>query len=575
MAGDPAPRYSARGEPEDLLRTAPGRTMSIRASGAWKALAEHAATMRGASLRTLLADGRRARAMRLEAEGVLLDYSRQLATPETMSRLLALAKAAGVGPRIRAMARGDRINSTEDRPVLHVALRARAGDGFRVDGRDVVGDVLEVQRRIRAFASAVRNGRRTGITGRRLDQVVAIGIGGSYLGPEFVAEAMRTEPAAARAARGRTLRFLANVDPIDAVRALEGLDPERTLVVVVSKTFTTAETVLNARTVRQWLVAKLGAAAVASHMVAVSTNLEEVARFGIDPAETFGFWDWVGGRYSVTSAVGLLPLALHFGWTPVARFLDGARSMDRHFLETPAARNLPVVMGLLSVWNVSFLDLPVQALLPYCQALHRFPAHIQQVEMESNGKRVLLDGTVAPYSTGGIVFGEPGTNGQHSFYQLLHQGRVVPADFLGFVRSQQPLKVKGHPVPNHDELMANFFAQPDALALGRTEEEVRAAGVPEALVPHKVFPGNRPSNVLLMERLDAEAIGRLLALYEHRTAVQGFVWGLDSFDQWGVELGKVLAKDVREQLVRARSKLPLRLASFTPSTRALLARYLG
>jgi glucose-6-phosphate isomerase len=330
---------------------------------------------------------------------------------------------------------------------------------------------------------------------------------------------------------------------------------------------------LNARTVRSWLTKKLGKGAVAKHMVAVSTNLEAVAKFGIDPANAFGFWDWVGGRYSVCSAVGLLPLSLHYGFKPMQEFLAGARSMDRHALTAPYERNLPVLLGVIGVWNSTFLGHPTRALLPYCQALLKFAPHIQQVDMESNGKRVGLDGSELPFASGEIDFGEPGTNGQHSFYQLLHQGRVVPADFIGFSASQHPLVLPGEDVANHDELMANFFAQPDALAFGKTAAQCRAEGVPEALVPHKVFPGNRPSNVLLLERLTPYACGQLLALYEHRTAVQGFIWGLNSFDQWGVELGKVLAKQVRTQLAATRkSKAPVK--GFNPSTTVLLKRYL-
>lgn len=547
--------------------------MSIFETSAWKALVDHAAEVRGHHLRELTKDAGRAEAMRCEHDGVVLDYSRQLATPETVTKLVALAEAAGVPEGIRAMAAGEAINGTEGRAVLHMALRAAPGDEFTVDGEDVVAGVHEVLDKVRTFAAEVRDGARLGATGKPLTDVVAIGIGGSYLGPDFVAEALRTDPDAARAAEGRRLRFLANVDPIDVARALEGLDPETTLAIVVSKSFTTAETILNSKTVRAWLVDALGEGCVAKHMVAVSTNLEGVEAFGIDPANAFGFWDWVGGRYSVCSAVGVLPLALHYGWEPVAAFLDGARAMDRHFLEAPLGENLPGLLGLLAVWNVSFLGWPVQAILPYCQALLRFPAHIQQVEMESNGKRVTAGGEVLPEDAGGIVLGEPGTNGQHSFYQLMHQGRVVPADFLGFATSQQPRHVEGEPVANHDELMANFFAQPDALAMGKTADEVRAEGTPDELVEHKVFPGNRPSNVVLFEALTPRSVGQVLALYEHRTAVQGFLWGVNSFDQWGVQLGKVLAKKVRAQLQATRAE-GAGVEGFSPATTALLERYL-
>lgn len=551
--------------------------MPITASPAWTALQQHADRLRGLHLRDLLQDAARCKAMTATVKDddgpIHLDYSRQFATPETTGLLIDLARSADLTGSLEAMARGERLNRTENRSVLHHALRLPADEALTVDGVDIVAQVHEVLKNIKRFSDALRKGKRLGATGEPLTDVVAIGIGGSYLGPEFVAEALRTDPACAKAAAGRRLRFLANVDPIDVTRALDGLDPARTLVVVVSKTFTTAETMLNARTVRAWLVKALGKAAVAQHMVAVSTNLEAVEAFGIDPANAFGFWDWVGGRYSVCSAVGVLPLALQYGFAPVQRFLAGAHAIDRHFFTVPVEKNLPVLLGLYGVWNSSFLGHPARALLPYCQALHKLAPHIQQVDMESNGKRVDLDGAELGFAAGEINFGEPGTNGQHSFYQLLHQGRVVPADFIGFRRSQQPLHLKGESVANHDELMANFFAQPDALAVGKTAAECRAEGVPEALVPHKVFPGNRPSNVLLLERLDPYSCGQLLALYEHRTAVQGFIWGIDSFDQWGVELGKVLAKQVRGQIAATRNDGD-RIKGFNSSTSALLKRYL-
>jgi glucose-6-phosphate isomerase len=549
--------------------------MSIAASTAWKTLSTHSETIASHHLRDLLNDPGRCRAMVAEAEGITLDYSRQNATAETVKLLLDLAEEANLRDKIQDMFRGDRINTTEDRAVLHVALRAPKGDSITVDGVNVVDEVHTVLEKIRGFSDRVRSGEWKGASGKPLTDVVSIGIGGSYLGPEFVHEALRTDPDCARAAQGRRLRFLANVDPIDVARNLEGLNPESTLVVVVSKTFTTAETMLNARTLRQWLVGSLGPESVARQMVAVSTNLDAVKDFGIDPENAFGFWDWVGGRYSVCSAVGVVPLALQYGMERVDPFLKGAHAIDRHFLETPFERNLPALLGLFGVWNSTFLQRPDRALLPYCQALLKLAPHIQQVDMESNGKRVGLDGRALPYPTGEVDFGEPGTNGQHSFYQLLHQGRVVPADFIGFTRSQTPVSVEGGPVSNHDELMANFFAQPDALAVGKTAEEVEAEGVPADLVPHKVFPGNRPSNVLLVDGwLTPEACGKLLALYEHRTAVQGFLWGINSFDQWGVELGKVLAKQVRSQLSATR-KESAQVEGFNPSTTALLRKYLG
>lgn len=522
--------------------------MLISDTPAWKALAAHAAEIQGTHLRDLVKDEARAAALRWDVDGVLFDASRQNATAKTLDLLVDLAREAGVVRKAKAMASGERINATENRAVLHMALRAPHRKSILVDGKDVVPEVHAVLDRIKAFSKEFRTGKWKGATGKKLLNVVSIGIGGSYLGPEFAYEAMRTDATCAKNAKRRTLRFLANVDPIDVERALAGLDPEKTLVVVVSKTFTTAETMLNARTVRKWIVDNLGEAAVAKHMVAVSTNLDEVRKFGIDPANAFGFWDWVGGRYSVCSAVGVLPLALHFGYKPVQEFLAGAHAMDRHFLSAPAERNLPVLMGLFGVWQASFLGRQSRALLPYCQALLKLAPHIQQVDMESNGKRVALDGTVLPYECGPIDFGEPGTNGQHSFYQLIHQGRVVPCDFIGFRSSQQPRAIDGEPVSNHDELMSNFFAQPDALACGKTAEECIAEGVPAALVPHKVFPGNRPSNVLLLDQLTPFAAGQLLALYEHRTAVEGFIWGVNSFDQWGVELGKELGKTLYARL---------------------------
>ncbi len=546
----------------------------IHTTPAWSELVAEAAAIGRTHLRDLLQDRARVDALRVHADGITADFSRQNATQATLAKLLRLAEAAQLRQRIAAMAAGARLNVTEDRSVLHTALRLPRGSRLVVDGTDAAAQVHEVLDRIRAFSDAVRQGRHLGATGRPLTDVVAIGIGGSYLGPEFVHEALRHDEDCHRAAAGRRLRFLANVDPTDAARALEGLDPERTLVVVISKTFTTAETMLNARCVRGWLVDRLGPAAVAKHMVAVSTNLKEVAAFGIDPANTFGFWDWVGGRYSVCSAVGVLPLALQYGFAPVERFLAGAHAMDRHWQSAPLAQNLPVLLGLFGVWNSTFLGHASRALLPYSQALCRFAAHIQQVDMESNGKRVAADGSVLPFAAGEVDFGEPGTNGQHSFYQLVHQGRVVPADFIGFKRSQTPTHPAGEPVSCHDELMANCFAQPDALACGKTAEELAAEGVSPALIPHKVFAGNRPSTVLLLDRLTPYACGQLLALYEHRTAVQGFIWGVNSFDQWGVELGKVLAKQVRGQLQRSRTG-GTAIAGFNPSTEALLREYLG
>jgi len=548
--------------------------MDPAATAAWRALSVHVDEIRHTHLRELLEDRGRCEQFRVTHDGVLLDCSRQNATVETLHMLLELAEECGLRDSLRAMRSGEAINVTEERAVLHHALRLPRDAQLEVDGDNVVADVHAVLDRIEAFSERVRRGDWRGASGETLTDVVAIGIGGSYLGPEFVHEALRTDPDCAAAAAGRRLRFLANVDPIDITRVLADLDPARTLVVVISKTFTTAETMLNARALREWLRKALGEEAVGTQMVAVSSNLEGVEDFGIDPDNAFGFWDWVGGRYSVCSAVGMLPLALQYGMAPLRRFLAGAHAIDEHCFSAPFAANIPVLLGLFGLWNSSLLGRPARALLPYCQALHRFPAHIQQVDMESNGKRVARDGRELHFAAGEIDFGEPGTNGQHSFYQLLHQGRVVPADFIGFRRSQQPRSVPGQAVDNHDELMANFFAQPDALALGKTVAELSADGVPDRLLPHKTFPGNRPSNVLLLDRLDPYSAGQLLAIYEHRTAVQGFIWGLNSFDQMGVELGKVLAKQVRSTLADKRKRPDAVISGYNPSTEWLLRHYL-
>lgn len=525
-------------------------------------------------LRDLLMDKDRCAAMVASHSGFLLDYSRQRLTKDSKSLLFALARRVGLSDKIAAMFNGDKINTTEGRSVLHVALRAPKGASIMADGTDIVPAVHEVLDKIKGFTDKVRSGEWIGATGKALTDVVAIGIGGSYLGPEFVFEALRMDPKASAAASGRRLRFLANVDPVDVARAREGLNPETTLVLVISKTFTTAETMLNARTMRAWITEALGSDAVAKHMVAVSTNLKGVEEFGIDPDNAFGFWDWVGGRYSVSSAVGMVPLALQYGFEIVSTFLAGAHDMDEHFKTASAEENLPIIMGLIGVWNSTFLGYSTRALLPYQQALLKLAPHIQQVDMESNGKRVRLDGSELNVEAGPINFGEPGTNGQHSFYQLIHQGRVVPCDFVGIINSQAPVSLPGEPVSNHDELMSNFFAQPDALAFGKSAEQCRVEGISEELVPHKTFPGNRPSSSLLIDELNAFTVGQLLALFEHRTAVEGFIWGINSFDQWGVELGKVLAKGVRSQLQAARLE-GAEVSGFNPSTTMLLKKYLS
>ncbi|XP_027091540.1 glucose-6-phosphate isomerase, cytosolic [Coffea arabica] len=550
-----------------------GSSSLICDSESWKDLKFHVEDIKKTHLRELMADTERCKSMMVEFDGNLLDYSRQRATLDTLNKLLSLAEAAHVKDKINRMFNGERINSTENRSVLHVALRAPRDAVIKSDGKNVVPDVWGVLDKIREFSERVRSGAWVGATGKPLKDVVAIGIGGSFLGPLFVHTALQTDSEAIESAKGRQLRFLANVDPIDVARNIAGLSPETTLVVVVSKTFTTAETMLNARTLREWISSALGPQAVAKHMVAVSTNLTLVEKFGIDPNNAFAFWDWVGGRYSVCSAVGVLPLSLQYGFSIVEKFLKGAWSVDQHFYSAPFEKNIPVLLGLLSVWNVSFLGYPARAILPYSQALEKLAPHIQQVSMESNGKGVSIDGVPLPYETGEIDFGEPGTNGQHSFYQLIHQGRVIPCDFIGIVKSQQPVYLEGEVVSNHDELMSNFFAQPDALAYGKTAEQLLKENVPQHLVPHKTFCGNRPSISLLLPSLSAYNIGQLLAIYEHRIAVEGFVWGINSFDQWGVELGKSLASQVRKQLhVSRRKGEPIE--GFNFSTTTVLSRYL-
>jgi len=551
-------------------------TALVSSTAEWKALQEHVKDIDETHLRDLIQDAERCKDLVIEFDGVYCDFARQRVTKESMSKLYDLARASGVKEKINAMFSGEAINSTENRAVLHVATRAPKDKVINVDGKNVVPDVHDVLEKIQDFSDRVRNGEWLGATGKPLTNVVAIGIGGSFLGPLFVHTALRTNPEAAEYARGRQLRFLANVDPVDVARSLNGLDPETTLVVVVSKTFTTAETMLNARTVRAWIRASLGEEAVQKHMVAISTNLKLVEEFGIDPDNAFAFWDWVGGRYSVCSAVGMLPLSLQYGYETMEQFLKGAWSMDQHFANAPFEENLPLTLGMLSVWNVSFLGCPARAILPYTQALAKLAPHIQQVAMESNGKGVAIDGTPLDYETGEIDFGEPGTNGQHSFYQLIHQGRTIPCDFIGIVKSQQSVYLKGEIVSNHDELMCNFFAQADALAVGKSGVELRAESCPDALIPHKTFTGNRPSLSIMLPELNAYTTGQLLSMYEHRVATQGFVWGINSFDQWGVELGKVLASRVRSTMNTKRTKGQQMSPSdgYNPSTTAMLERYL-
>jgi glucose-6-phosphate isomerase len=506
---------------------------------AWKALAAHHQTVRNLHLRELFAsDPMRGERLAAEAAGLYLDYSKNRVTDETIGLLLRLADECNLAERIDAMFSGARINVTEQRAVLHVALRAPANERILVDGVDVVPGVHGVLERMAAFADEIRSGHWLGHTDRRIRNVVNIGIGGSDLGPVMAYEALRHY-----SRRDMTFRFVSNVDGTDFVEATHDLDPEETLFIVCSKTFTTQETLTNAHAARAWILAKSrDERAVRRHFVAVSTNAEGVAKFGIDTANMFGFWDWVGGRYSMDSAIGLSTM-LAVGPENFRAMLAGFHAMDRHFRTAPFERNLPVLMGLLAVWHGNFFGAQTVAVLPYEQYLKRFPAYLQQLTMESNGKHVSLDGTRVDYQTGPVYWGEPGTNGQHSFYQLIHQGtRLIPCDFIGFCQASNPL---GH---QHDLLMSNLFAQAEALAFGKTEAQVGAEGTPAWLAPHRVFEGNRPTNTILAERLTPETLGLLVALYEHSVFTQGTIWNIDCFDQWGVELGKMLAQRIAPEL---------------------------
>jgi glucose-6-phosphate isomerase len=529
---------------------------------AWQALEAHHPKVRNLQLRKLFADdpGRGER-MKAEAAGIYLDYSKHLVTDDTLALLLRLAEESGLRARIEAMFQGQRINVTENRAVLHVALRAPRGDVITVDGTDVVPQVHAVLDRMARFALQVRGGTWLGHTGRPVRNIVNIGIGGSDLGPVMAFEALRHY-----CQRDLTFRFVSNVDGTDFQEATWDLDPEETLFIVSSKTFTTLETMTNAGTAREWALARMkDPAAVARHFVAVSTNAEAVARFGIDTANMFEFWDWVGGRYSMTSAIGLSTMVA-IGPEQFRAMLDGFHELDEHFRTAPFERNLPVLMALLAIWYGNFAGARTVAVLPYDQYLKRFPAYLQQLTMESNGKRVTLDGAEVAYQTSAVYWGEPGTNGQHSFYQLLHQGtQLVPCDFIAFGQSLNPLG------RHHDVLMANVFAQAEALAFGKTANEVQAEGVPAWLVPHRTFPGNRPSSMLLLERLTPAALGKLVALYEHSVFTQGTILRLDSFDQWGVELGKALAGRILPEL-ESRAPAP---AAHDSSTNALVRRYLA
>ena len=528
---------------------------------AWKALAAHQAALRDLKLRKLFADDP-ARGQRLTAEaaGVFLDYSKNRVTDETIRLLLQLAEESGLRDRIAAMFRGDKINVSENRAVLHVALRAPRDASIVVDGHDVVPDVHAVLDKMTAFANRIRSGEWKGHTGKHIRNVINIGIGGSDLGPVMAYEALRFY-----SDRAMTFRFVSNVDGTDFVEATRDLDAAETLFIISSKTFTTLETMTNAHSARDWALRGLGgdAKAVARHFVAVSTNEAKVSEFGIDTANMFGFWDWVGGRYSMDSAIGLSTM-LAIGPENFRAMLDGFHEIDEHFRTAPFERNLPVLLGLISVWYNDFFGAQTVAVLPYDQYLKRFPAYLQQLTMESNGKHVTLDGTRVDYDTGPVYWGEPGTNGQHSFYQLIHQGtRLIPCDFITFAKALNPLG------RHHDILVANVFAQTEALAFGKTPEEVKAEGTPDWLVPHRVFDGNRPSNTILLEQLTPAALGKLVALYEHSVFTQGAVWQIDSFDQWGVELGKVLAQRIIPELESAtEAKL-----GHDSSTNALIRRY--
>jgi len=528
---------------------------------AWKALASHYKTVSKLHLRQLFADDpKRGQRLALEAIGLYLDYSKNRVTDETIQLLLQLAEDSGLRDRIDAMFSGEKINVTEKRAVLHVALRAPKDEEILVDGKNVVPEVHAVLDRMSDFSDRVRSGEWQGHTGKRIRNVINIGIGGSDLGPVMAYEALKHY-----SQRDLTFRFVSNVDGTDFAEAVQGLDPAETLFIVSSKTFTTLETMTNARTARAWSVAGFGGdeKSVAKHFVAVSTNAAEVSKFGIDTANMFGFWDWVGGRYSMDSAIGLSTM-LAIGPDNFRAMLDGFHMMDEHFRTAPFDSNLPALMGLLAVWNNDFLGAATVAVLPYEQYLKRFPAYLQQLTMESNGKHVTLKGKGVKHDTGPIYWGEPGTNGQHSFYQLIHQGtRLIPCDFIAFTKTLNPLG------RHHDTLIANVFAQTEALAFGKSPQQVKAEGTPDWLVPHRVFEGNRPSNTILADELTPETLGKLIALYEHSVFTQGVIWNIDSFDQWGVELGKVLAQRIIPELENPAEPV----LNHDSSTNTLIRRY--
>jgi len=532
----------------------------VTESAEWRALESHYEEMRDLHLRDIFEeDPGRGERLTLEAGGLYFDYSKNRITDKTVELVVALAEACGLKTAVDAMFSGKRINETENRPVLHTALRNRSNEPVYVDGVDVMPGINDVLARMSAFSSSVRSGKWIGYTGKRIRNVVNIGIGGSDLGPAMAYEALK-----AFSDRDLTIQFVSNVDGTHFAEATRDLSPEETLFIVASKTFTTQETMTNAASARSWILSAFAdESAVAKHFVAVSTNAEEVAKFGIDTGNMFGFWDWVGGRYSLCSAIGL-PLMLGIGPDSFVEMLEGFHAMDRHFAEAPFGQNMPVIMGLLGVWYSNFFGAATHAILPYDQYLHRFAAHLQQLDMESNGKSVGRDGSRVNWQTGPVIWGEPGTNGQHAFYQLIHQGtRLIPADFIGFCRSQNPIG------DHHDKLMANFFAQTEALAFGKTASEVEAEGTIGTLVAHRTFEGNRPTNTIMADELTPKTLGALTALYEHKVFVQGVIWNVFSFDQWGVQLGKVLANRVLEELQRE----DVTELKHDGSTNALIRRY--
>jgi glucose-6-phosphate isomerase len=537
------------------------REPALRTRAAWVALQEHYRQIKDVHLKQLFAeDPDRGERLAVEVAGIYFDYSKNRITDDTLSLLLGVARESGLRERIDAMFRGDKINVSENRAVLHVALRAPRGTSILLDGRNVVPDVHAVLDKMAAFADRVRSGAWKGHTGKRIRNVINIGIGGSDLGPVMAYEALRHY-----SDRSLNLQFVSNIDGTDFTEAVKGLDAAETLFIVSSKTFTTLETMTNARAARDWLLDGLtgDGSAIPRHFVAVSTNAAEVAKFGIDTTNMFGFWDWVGGRYSLDSAIGLSTM-IAIGADNFRSMLDGFHAIDEHFRTAPFERNLPVLMGLFGIWYNNFFGSQTTAVLPYEQYLNRFPAYLQQLTMESNGKHVTLDGVRVDYDTSPIYWGEPGTNGQHSFYQLIHQGtRLIPCDFIAFAKSLNPLGA------HHDILLANVFAQTEALAFGKSETQVRAEGTPDWLVPHRVFDGNRPSNTLLLDTLTPAALGQLVALYEHSVFTQGAIWGIDSYDQWGVELGKALAQQIIPQLESATEPL----LQHDSSTNALIQRY--